>query len=164
MKINRLVKVKNHRIFRNFSWPTDLPDFSRFNLIYGWNGAGKTTLSNLFRHLQNKESVIEGELQFKIDARLVSQAEIPTAELPKIRVFNRDTVKRSIFEVAHENLPPVYYFGEDSAAKQTLIEQLKTEQSQNSAKKASTEQEKAYADRTFDLFCTDQAKAIKIYS
>lgn len=161
MKINRLVKVKNHRIFRDFSWPTDLPDFSRFNLIYGWNGAGKTTLSNLFRHLQNKDPVIEGELQFKIDARLVSQNEFLNAELPKIRVFNRDTVKRSIFEVAHENLPPVYYLGEDSAIKQTLVENLRTEYTQKSTTKAIAEQEKTSAVRSFDSFCTDQAKAIK---
>lgn len=161
MKINRLVKVKNHRIFRDFSWPTDLPDFSRFNLIYGWNGAGKTTLSNLFRLLQNKDPATEGELQLKIDARIVSYADFPTAELPKIRVFNRDTVKRSIFEVAHENLPPVYYLGEDSAAKQTLVENLKIESAQNSASKAAAEQEKASAVRTFDSFCADQAKAIK---
>ncbi|WP_084197124.1 AAA family ATPase [Solimonas soli] len=46
MKITRFQTIRDYRIFRNFLWPaTGLPDFARFNLIYGWNGAGKTTLS-----------------------------------------------------------------------------------------------------------------------
>ena len=44
MKLTRIGKIKAHRVFRDFSWPTDLQPFAQFNLIYGWNGSGKTTL------------------------------------------------------------------------------------------------------------------------
>ncbi|MFD2270837.1 AAA family ATPase [Undibacterium arcticum] len=111
MLVTRLSKIKGHRIFREFAWQAALPDFARFNLIYGWNGAGKTTLSNLFRHLQEKRAVDEGEVQFRIGDRTVGQNDIPTAVLPQVRVFNRDTLNRSIFEVANGSLPPVYFPG-----------------------------------------------------
>ena len=44
-------RLRGCGVFRNFGWPTDLPEFGRHNLIYGWNGTGKTTLSRLFRDL-----------------------------------------------------------------------------------------------------------------
>lgn len=161
MKITRLAKIKQHRIFEDFTWPAGLPDFVRFNLIYGWNGTGKTTLSNLFHHLQSKQTVTEGEVQFRIDDRLVNHSELSDAVLPQVRVFNRDTVKRSIFEIAHEKLPPVYYLGEDSAEKQAKITQLKLDHAAISAAKGAAMQAKVRAERDFETFCTDQARAIK---
>ena len=160
MKITRITKIK-HRIFRDFTWPAGLPDFARFNLIYGWNGSGKTTLSGLFTHLQSKQAITEGEVQFRIDDRLVNQADIPGAVLPQVRVFNRDTVKRSIFESAKESLPPVYYLGEDSADKQAQIEQLQHRHAELSLTKATTVQALSATERAFDTFCTDQARSIK---
>lgn len=51
-RINRISRLRNCGIFRNFTWPPDLPEFGRYNLIYGWNGTGKTTLSRLLRNLE----------------------------------------------------------------------------------------------------------------
>jgi wobble nucleotide-excising tRNase len=53
--------MRNCGVFRDFSWPSDLSDFGRYNLIYGWNGSGKTTLSRLFRALENKTALPSGE-------------------------------------------------------------------------------------------------------
>lgn len=163
MKITRFQKIKNHRIFRDFSWPgTELPDFGSFNLIYGWNGSGKTTLSNLFRYLQDKQAIADGEVTVVIDGdRKVTQADIPTAALPQIRVFNRDTVSSSIFEVPGQTLPPVFYLGEDSAEIQKQIETLKNQQlaAENAAGNAQNQVDKGEVD--LDAFCRDQARAIK---
>lgn len=41
-------KIKSFGVFDNYSSPTTLPPFARYNIIYGENGAGKTTLSRLF--------------------------------------------------------------------------------------------------------------------
>ena len=40
MKLDRISKIRGHRIFDHFAWPADLEPFGRFNLIYGWNGSG----------------------------------------------------------------------------------------------------------------------------
>lgn len=45
MVIERITKIKNHRIFRGFVWPHDLLNFKEKNLFYGWNGTVKSTLS-----------------------------------------------------------------------------------------------------------------------
>jgi len=47
VKILKITKAANYRIFRDFDWPDTLPEFARFNVIYGWNGSGKTSLSRV---------------------------------------------------------------------------------------------------------------------
>ncbi|MBT4333678.1 MAG: AAA family ATPase, partial [Candidatus Cloacimonetes bacterium] len=53
--ITKINKLKNFGIFQNFSW-SDLDNFKKINLIYGWNYSGKTTLSKLFQILEFKDS------------------------------------------------------------------------------------------------------------
>lgn len=127
MRLNRLSHIKGYRIFRDFSWPQDLPDFAQFNLIYGWNGSGKTTLSGLLRCLEQKKAVeaSEGSCSFVFDGAAVNSSSLGSATLPQVRVFNRDTVSRSVFEVPNQQLPPVYFLGEADAEKQRQIEALK---------------------------------------
>lgn len=162
MQITRFQKIKSHRIFRDFSWPVSgLPDFGKFNLIYGWNGSGKTTLSGLFRHLQDKTAIDEGEVTVVIDGRSITQDAIPNAALPQVRVFNRDTVNRNVFELAGEELPPVYYLGEDSIETQKQIEKLKGDQQENLLEIAVTQTEQRESQGDLERFCSDQAKAIK---
>jgi wobble nucleotide-excising tRNase len=161
MLITRLSSAKEHRIFRDFTWPAELPDFSQFNLIYGWNGTGKTTLSNLFRHLQEKRAITEGEVQFRVDDRQVFGSDLVTTALPNIRVFNRNTVDRSIFEVPNGELPPIYFFGEDSAEKQARIESLKQKLIHAKELQAKAENAVRDSERLFEEYCTAQAKAIK---
>ncbi len=52
MSIIRIERLRDYGIFRDFTWPDDLPAFGRYNLIYGWSWSGKTTLSRLFRALE----------------------------------------------------------------------------------------------------------------
>jgi wobble nucleotide-excising tRNase len=127
VKIARIPRIRNYRIYREFNWPSSLPDFARFNVIYSGNGAGKTTLSSLFRHLQTKLPLHEGEAAFLIDNRLVQHTELASSPLPAVRMFNRDSVDRTVFEQPGKQLSPIYFLGEDSVEKQKLIEDLKKE-------------------------------------
>ena len=161
MKIVRIPRIRNHRIYREFSWPANLPDFARFNIIYGWNGAGKTTLSNLFRHLQTKSPLQEGEAQFLIDDRVVQHTELASSPLPAIRVFNRDSVDRTIFELSGKQFSPIYFLGEDSVEKQKRIEELKKDLEKAQRENAKWLGQKSSAERERDTFCTAEAKAIK---
>ena len=161
MKIQRIPFIRNYRVFRNFAWGGDLPDFGRFNLIYGWNGTGKTTLSTLFRHLQTKQNIAEGDVQFLIDNHPLDGKAIDSVALPQVRVFNRDTVKRSIFEIPNEQLPPIYFFGEDSAEKQKQIEALKRDAEDAAREQSSLEEKYRAASADLETFCTDRAREIK---
>jgi wobble nucleotide-excising tRNase len=162
MKITRLQKAKGYRVFRDFTWPlTGLPDFGRFNVIYGWNGSGKTSLSNVFRQIQRRAPLTEGQVEVLIDQTPVSGADFATAALPAVRTFNRDTVDRNVFEAPNQQLPPVFFFGEDSIEKQERIESLKLELAGHVAAESRLNNEKAGATTALESFCADEARGIK---
>lgn len=162
MRIARLVKAHSYRIFRDFSWPaTGLHDFSRYNVIYGWNGAGKTSLSTIFRHLQRKQPLSDGQVQVLVDQAVVNGADFGSAPLPALRVFNRDTVDRSIFESGGQQLPPVFFLGEDSVDKQKQIEQLAIHLNKALAQAVKHREDEATASTAYESFCSEEAKGIK---
>ncbi len=165
MKLERFSKIRGHRIFKNFAWPRTLEDFGRFNLIYGWNGSGKTTLSGLLKSVQTASPVTEGEIEFIFDGNPVSGAGLPTAAaLPQVRVFNRGTVSRSVFESnggTLGQLPPVYVFGEESAEKQRQVDALRAQLQAltDAANRAAANVAKASTD--LNEYAADRARAIK---
>ncbi len=126
--ITRFLKIKKYRIFRNFVWNKELPTFAQFNVIYGWNGSGKTALSVLFEHLQKKSAISEGEVVFELDdMRKIHGNEIPNANVPSVRVFNRDFIAHTIAAIDKGDVDPIYILGEESVALQKQVETLKTE-------------------------------------
>lgn len=56
MKITKLNRIKA-RTYHDFSWPSDLPEFADYNLIYGWNGTGKTTLADILRMVEKRGGI-----------------------------------------------------------------------------------------------------------
>ncbi|MCB1784444.1 MAG: AAA family ATPase, partial [Alphaproteobacteria bacterium] len=54
MKITKINRIKA-RTYRDFTWPSDLPEFADYNLIYGWNGTGKTTLADILRMVEKRQ-------------------------------------------------------------------------------------------------------------
>lgn len=161
MKISRLQRVHDYRIFRGFSWTENLPDFARFNVIYGWNGSGKTSLSNLFRHIQQRQPLTEGQVEVLVDQTRVSGANFGTAALPAVRVFNRDAVDRNIFELADQQFPPVFFLGEDSVEKQQQIERLKKQFDTKKQEESRWDRTKADTTSALEAFCAEEAKGIK---
>ena len=98
MAIERIRKIKRHRIFHEFIWPHDLLDFKEKNLFYGWNGSGKSTLSNLFRSIEKRTAISEGEVEFIVSGNKVDGAVLSTIQgLPHVRVFNKDFIADNVF-------------------------------------------------------------------
>ncbi|MDR6539471.1 AAA family ATPase [Variovorax soli] len=161
MTLARISKIKGYRIFLDFNWPASLPDFARFNVVYGWNGAGKTTLSTLLRHVQLQQPLGEGSAEFVFGEARVPGSDLDKVPVPNVRVFNRDFVSRAIFESGSATLPPVYYFGEDSADKQRQIAELT--ELRNSQRSIQSGQTTTFNQATSEResFCSDQAKGIK---
>lgn len=161
MKITRINRIKRHRVFQDFSWPADLPEFARFNLLYGWNGCGKTTLSNLFRFIERKANIAEGECEFRIDQNNCNGNALSVSSgLPRLRVFNRDFVAANFF-ATEVSLNPIYFLGEDSVEKQKQIESLKAKLDLENTKIATKQRAKTDATTALDGFCVQEAKAIK---
>jgi len=162
MKVERIKRIRRHRIFNDFTWPADLESFGRFNLIYGWNGSGKTTLSNIVRALQLRTAMVDGEVSYEIGGNVIAGADLGVATLPNVRVFNRDTVTRSVFETpGTSQLPPVFILGEGSVELQRQLQELKErlprlEEDANRASITANEAEKRET-----AFATGKAREIK---
>lgn len=161
MKISRLHKALNYRIFKDFTWPSSLPDFARFNVIYGWNGSGKTSLSNLFRHIQRRQPLTDGQIEILVEQTRIAGADFATAVLPTVRVFNRDAVDRNIFEQANQQFPPVFFLGEDSVDKQRQIEGLLEKLAVITKEASSWERKKVDVSSSLETFCSEEAKGVK---
>lgn len=163
MRLTRINHIEHHRIFRNFVWPTELPDFARFNLIYGWNGSGKTTLSGLLRYLQTRRALdaSEGDCSFTVGGKTHNLAHLEDAHLPPVRVFNCDTVNRIVFEAPNQHLPPVFFLGEESAEKQRHIEALKRQLAELALKRTGLQERAQASSKDFETYCSGQARAIK---
>jgi wobble nucleotide-excising tRNase len=159
MKLTRIAKLRL-RVFRDFTWPTELHPFAQFNVIYGWNGSGKTTLSWLLSLVEKKTALLEGEAALEIDGTTkIAGSAFASAQLPPVRVFNRDFISATLLQTG--GIAPIYFFGEDSIEKQTRVEQLKKELIITDSKLGVAQDDKTKAESKLDDFCKDKAKLIK---
>ena len=161
MLIERINKIKSHRIFREFVWPQDLLDFKEKNLFYGWNGTGKSTLSNLFRSIEKKTPISEGEIEFVVSGNKISGVSITTAQgLPQVRVFNKDFIADNVF-TSNGAVTPIFFLGEENIEKQKQIEKLKDYIGQAEKEGRDKEAEKCRAEKALEDFKKERAKSIK---
>lgn len=159
MRVDRIDELSNHKIFRSFQWPAGLPNFSRFNLIYGWNGSGKTTLSNVFRSLQ-RGSAPEGTAILTVEGARLRDSDFPVQGEVPIRVFNRDFVNQSV-RVDESEFTPIYYIGEVSVELRSEIEELRKREKKLEHDLSVVGPEREQAQRAHSKFATDQARKIK---
>jgi wobble nucleotide-excising tRNase len=157
--VTKISRLRHPGVLRDFSWPSDLPSFSRYNLIYGWNGSGKTTLSNLFRALELRKPP-EGEVMLATADATIAGNDFTQASLP-VRVFNRDFVTANVFPVGGGEVPPIFVLGEESAEKQARVEQLKGEQATAQEALDAAQQERAKAEKALDKHCVDRGNVIR---
>jgi wobble nucleotide-excising tRNase len=161
MMIDRINRIKNFRIFKDFVWTQDLPDFKEKNLIYGWNGTGKTSLSDLLRSIEKKEPISEGNIVFQIDGRSINILDINKSEgVPQIRVFNKDFIDTNVF-TKNGSIAPIFFLGEKNIEKQKEVEELNEQLKQKEA--ICLEKNAIYksTEKEFGDYQTKTAKTIK---
>jgi len=111
--IKKIKKIKNlGLVFSNYRWDSSLPDFARYNIVYGWNRSGKTTLSNLFSALETGQLKGKENLEYEISTEEKSFKEKESFE-SKIRVFNQHYIAENI-ELSGCTAKPVYILGEEN--------------------------------------------------
>lgn len=160
MMLTRIPKIRRHRVFRDFTWPSDLHSFAQFNVIYGWNGCGKTTLSSLLSLVEKRTALMEGEVELEFDGTFkVTGAEAASKPVPQVRVFNRDFINATLQSAG--GIAPIYFLGEENAEKQKEIDRLRNDLGDALSKVAAAESDKTNAELKLDEFCKDKAKLIK---
>lgn len=116
MIIKSIAKIKNFPSFVDFKPASDLPEFSKHNLIYGWNGSGKTCFSRILRTFElGQNSFDTAEKQSEFEFKLENGTRISNADLSafkNIRVFNKDFIDDSIF--CDGGPKPIFFLGKQS--------------------------------------------------
>lgn len=93
--------IKGFGIFYDYAHYADLPDFARYNLVYGWNGTGKTTLTRLLRCFEKEEIYPDfGAGTFSIERAGAGMAALTNAGLDafsgRLKIFNRDFIEENL--------------------------------------------------------------------
>lgn len=159
MSVTRIPRLRDCGVFRDFTWPAELPEFGRYNLIYGWNWSGKTTLGRVFRALELRKSP-NGQVTLRLGQSDTSGDGFPQAALP-VRVFNRDFVTEAVFPVNGADVAPIFVLGDESVDKQKEVERLKKARKEAEADLESARSRAPKAERALDTFCSDRARIIK---
>ena len=159
MPLDRVSRLRDYGVFRDFTWPAELSGFGRYNLIYGWNGSGKTTLSRLFRALERRTLPSMGQTTVRIDGVEVIGDDFPQVMLP-LRVFNRDFVIESVFPVGGGDVPHIFVVGKESVEKQKEADRLKVKRTTAESLFNTARAKKQDADKAVERFCQDRASAI----
>lgn len=109
-----LKKIENLGVFSKYSAANDLPEFQRFNVIYGDNGSGKTTLSRLLATLPTGSHPEYPDLKYSVTTQ--SGALTHGQSYPrKVRVFNADYVEANVGQ-CEGHIPHILIVGEDNKA------------------------------------------------
>lgn len=111
------IKLEDFGIFKNSAHTGQtVPEFRRFDLVYGWNRSGKTTFSRGFTSCEHKvmfPDYTSGKLKITLsDDAEITHSNLSGCDLP-IKVFNADFIKANIaFESGDKHMEPIVYIGE----------------------------------------------------
>ena len=127
--IKSIVKIKNCPSFIDFKPESDLPEFAKYNLIYGWNGSGKTCFSRVLRSFEmNKNYYDHPEKQPVFEFKLDNGVSINHNDLNTfkgIRIFNKDFIDESVFGSGGPKA--IFFLGKESKEDKERIDAIENE-------------------------------------
>jgi len=127
--IKHIIKIKNCPSFIDFKPASDLPEFTRYNLIYGWNGSGKTCFSRVLRSFEVGKNYYEhperqAEFEFKLDNGMSINHKDLNA-FKNIRVFNKDFIDENVFGIGGPK--PIFFLGKEKKEDKKKIINIENE-------------------------------------
>lgn len=165
LNIKRIKAIHGAGVFEGYTVPAAVPDFAKFNLIYGFNGCGKTTLSRNFFGLSVpavEGQELPGSSSMKVelsDGTVVDRDTVSIALKRQIFVFNTDFVDSNL-SWSQGTAEPVFYLGAEQVEIAAQIEQLENELNEVSWEVGFFSTQRSNADKIFSKFKTDVARDI----
>ena len=177
--ITKISKLKDFGIFHDFSWERKLPEFKKFNLIYGWNRSGKTTISRVFESCEKKCTYDkdkfrqypaifnesgnlsnEGKFEIKTDGNTtVKNTDVATNNL-LIKVFNQDFIDENISFEPSDSCNPIVYVSEEDIKSKKELEQLRSNKMMFIKTHEQTEDERSSKEKTKSTFLQSLGREI----
>ena len=122
--ILNLKKIRNFGVFKNYTYSSNIKEFTKKNIIYGWNYTGKTTLSRIFGCL-DCNSLPENYRGSSFEIKCSNNTSITETSLLNftnpVKVFNSDFVSENLGWDG-ELFSPILLLGEESIEAQDEIE------------------------------------------
>ena len=159
VNIRRINALCNCAVFHEFTWPADLREFGRFNLVYGQNGSGKTTISRILRDLELRRSPA-CEVSLQIDDSAICGGDFLNVTVP-VRVFNKEFVSDSVFPVDGGDVRPILVLGKESVEKEKKIVLLRSRLEFIERALLDEQRKKNEISNSLDMHCKGYAKLIK---
>jgi len=161
--LKRFSRLQAVSLFDDYSHAADVPDFARYNLVYGFNGTGKTTLSRLLRHLEAGDLPPDwpATARFIIDlddGTAVSQDANVGVLKDKLFVFNVDFVDEHL-NWKDGKASPIFYIGKTQAE---LAEQLRAKEAELDKVKMETQSARQLADAQEQRFVGAKRDAARV--
>lgn len=160
--IERINKIKDFGLFKDFKWHSNLPNFCQYNLIYGWNYSGKTTLSRIFSCVELKELHSDFQnAEFELtdnQNNKISQNGLGKSPF-QFRVFNSDFVEENIHWNSQE-AEPIFILGKKDIELQKQIELTKQDITKLSDEYTNKEKEKSRLNKDLENRLTDKAREL----
>lgn len=159
--IKRIDKIKSFGPFDNFNW-NNIPDFSHYNLIYGWNYSGKTILSRIFRAIELNElhpNFPEAEFELMDDKDNRINHEMLDNSPYQFRVFNTDFVKENL-RWDNQEANPLFLLGKEDIELQKRVKNLRKEAEEFQKEKGENEKEKAEIETDIEERLTNKAREL----
>ncbi len=163
MKIQKISKIQNFSLYKNFSWDNSCPEFKQFNFFYGWNYSGKTSLSRLIRCLEEKKLHLDYfDMKFFLETENGNISESNIREDFPIRVFNEDFVKDNFkWDDEKHRINPVLIIGKESIELQNKLKEKEVEKQKIEEEKSSNEKEFNEKSKQLDSNLTNKATDIR---
>lgn len=163
-RLKSLDNISGFGLFRSFVWNSDqLPDFGRYNLIFGLNYSGKTTLSRVFQCVEDSKLPSDlqgGTFQFTMgDGTQVTQDR--DAPVIAVRVFNRHFIRKN-FRIGSDmtGASAILVVGEENERLKSRGKALEGHSSRVRRFESHLRQQKEIVQRAIDDAGTDQARIV----
>ncbi|HNR24831.1 MAG TPA: AAA family ATPase [Candidatus Bipolaricaulis anaerobius] len=160
--MTKILGIRNFGVFRDFDWGGGLPEFKRYNVIYGWNWSGKTLLSRIFAGLQNGKppSADKVVLELSTGEKIGLGDFAHPADGLLVRVFNRDFLQDVVYQ-AKGPIEPIYVFGEKAKESQQELERVRISIEEKARQKKNREDQKRQLDKKIEKLCSDGAQRVR---
>jgi len=157
--ICRVQQIKSFGVFADFQWPACLPEFKRYNLIYGWNYSGKTTLSRAFRCFEQQQFHADftgAQVQLKAQDGTLYNLTHPEIA-PVFRVFNSDFVRDNL-RFDYGSATPILVLGAEDIAKMENLKDKKAERDKITLSRGANEKNRQEKKSAIEKALTNYAR------
>jgi len=161
--IKRIDRLQNFGIYRDFTGDSssELPEFKKLNIIYGWNYSGKTTVSRLFQALEFPDKEVPyADSHFSVSHSDDSTTTEASRTCPYcVRVFNSDFIDAN-FQAEH-TAPAVFIVGEESITLRNRLNALRAAQASMVERRSEYQQQRAEIQGAVNTAATDGATVVR---